>query len=162
MKTNAAVLWGIDEDWSVEEVELDGPKEGEVLISFEATGLCHSDHHVRTGDLAGVPLPIIGGHEGAGIVQEVGPGVRDLKAGDHVVTSFLPACGRCRWCATRFGAYRRVRHLASTPDTRRPRRPPERSVIVAEARLMTYARACTRTPHTRGTQRPAESDWRPR
>jgi NDMA-dependent alcohol dehydrogenase len=100
MKTNAAVLWGIDEDWSVEEVELDGPKEGEVLISFEATGLCHSDHHVRTGDLAGVPLPIIGGHEGAGIVQEVGPGVRDLKAGDHVVTSFLPACGRCRWCAS--------------------------------------------------------------
>ena len=52
------------------------------------------------GDLAGVPLPIIGGHEGAGIVQEVGPGVRDLKPGDHVVTSFLPACGRCRFCST--------------------------------------------------------------
>jgi len=100
MKTNAAVLWGINEDWSIEEVELDGPKEGEVLISFEATGLCHSDHHVRTGDLAGVPLPMIGGHEGAGIVQEVGPGIRDLAVGDHVVTSFLPACGRCRWCAS--------------------------------------------------------------
>jgi Zn-dependent alcohol dehydrogenase len=100
MKTNAAVLWGINEDWSIEEVELDGPKEGEVLISFEATGLCHSDHHVRTGDLAGAPLPMIGGHEGAGIVQEVGPGIRDLAVGDHVVTSFLPACGRCRWCAS--------------------------------------------------------------
>jgi NDMA-dependent alcohol dehydrogenase len=100
MKTNAAVLWGLNERWSVEEVDLDGPKEGEVLISFEATGLCHSDHHVVTGDFAGVPLPVIGGHEGAGIVQEVGPGVRDLKAGDHVVTSFLPACGRCRWCAS--------------------------------------------------------------
>ena len=100
MKTNAAVLWGINEDWTIEEVELDGPKEGEVLISFEATGLCHSDHHVRTGDLAGAPLPMIGGHEGAGIVQEVGPGIRDLAVGDHVVTSFLPACGRCRWCAS--------------------------------------------------------------
>ena len=100
MKTNAALLWGLNEKWSIEEVELDGPKEGEVLISFEATGLCHSDHHVRTGDLAGVTLPMVGGHEGAGIVQEVGPGVRDLTVGDHVVTSFLPACGRCRWCAT--------------------------------------------------------------
>lgn len=100
MKTNAAVLWEIDGDWQIEEVDLDGPKEGEVLIEFEATGLCHSDQHVRTGDLAGVPLPIIGGHEGAGIVQEVGAGVRDLKPGDHVVTSFLPACGRCRWCAS--------------------------------------------------------------
>ena len=81
MKMNAAVLWDVNQEWSVEEVELDGPQEGEVLVSFEATGLCHSDHHVRTGDLAGVPLPMIGGHEGAGIVQEVGPGVRDLKAG---------------------------------------------------------------------------------
>ena len=100
MKMNAAVLWDVNQEWSVEEVDLDGPKKGEVLVSFEATGLCHSDPHVRTGDLAGVPMPIIGGHEGAGIVQEVGPGVRDLNVGDHVVASFLPACGRCRWCAT--------------------------------------------------------------
>lgn len=100
MKTNAAVLWGIDEEWSVEEIDLDPPKDGEVLVSFEATGLCHSDHHIRTGDLPGVPLPMVGGHEGAGIVQEVGPGVRGLEVGDHVVASFLPACGRCRWCAT--------------------------------------------------------------
>jgi NDMA-dependent alcohol dehydrogenase len=100
MKTNSAVLWGVNEEWTVEEVELDPPQEGEVLISFEATGLCHSDHHVRTGDLVGAILPMIGGHEGAGIVQEVGPGVRGLSVGDHVVTSFLPACGACRWCAT--------------------------------------------------------------
>ena len=85
MKTNAAVLWEIDGDWQIEEVDLDGPKEGEVLIEFEATGLCHSDQHVRSGDLAGVPLPIIGGHEGAGTVLEVGPGVRDLAPGDRVV-----------------------------------------------------------------------------
>ncbi len=99
MKMNAAVLWDVNGDWSIEEVELDGPQEGEVLVSFTATGMCHSDHHVRTGDFP-APLPIIGGHEGAGVVQEVGPGVRDLKPGDHVVASFLPACGRCRWCAT--------------------------------------------------------------
>ena len=99
MKMNAAILWDYEQEWSVEEVDLDPPQEGEVLVSFEATGLCHSDHHVRTGDLP-APVPIIGGHEGAGVVQEVGPGVRDLKVGDHVVAAFLPACGRCRWCAT--------------------------------------------------------------
>lgn len=98
MKMDAAVLFETGGDWSIEEVDLDGPQEGEVLVSFEATGLCHSDHHVRTGDFP-APLPIIGGHEGAGIVQEVGPGVRTLKRGDHVVASFLPACGRCRFCA---------------------------------------------------------------
>ena len=76
---NAAVLWDVDGDWTVEEVDLDPPQEGEVLVSFEATGLCHSDHHPRTGDIP-APLPIIGGHEGAGIVQEVGPGVRGLQA----------------------------------------------------------------------------------
>lgn len=98
MKTTAAVLWEYGQDWSVEEIDLDPPQDGEVLVSFEATGLCHSDEHVRTGDLP-APLPIVGGHEGAGVVQEVGPGVRDLEPGDHVVASFLPACGRCRWCA---------------------------------------------------------------
>ncbi len=99
MKMNGAVLWDVHQEWSVEEVELDGPQEGEVLVSFEATGLCHSDHHMRTGDLPGA-LPLVGGHEGAGVVQEVGPDVKDLKPGDHVVASFIPACGRCRWCAT--------------------------------------------------------------
>jgi len=99
MKMNAAVLWNYEQDWSVEEVDLDPPQAGEVLVSFEATGLCHSDHHIRTGDLP-APVPIIGGHEGAGVVVEVGLGVRELKVGDHVVAAFLPACGRCRWCAT--------------------------------------------------------------
>ena len=99
MKTNGAVLWEYGSNWTVEELELDPPGDGEVLLSWEATGLCHSDEHVRTGDLP-APLPILGGHEGAGVVQEVGAGVRDLKPGDHVVASFLPACGRCRFCAT--------------------------------------------------------------
>lgn len=76
MKTKGAVLWGLNEKWSVEEIELDPPQEGELLVEFEATGLCHSDHHIRTGDMFGVSFPLIGGHEGAGIVQEVGPGAR--------------------------------------------------------------------------------------
>ncbi|KKW64841.1 NDMA-dependent alcohol dehydrogenase [Mycolicibacterium elephantis] len=99
MKTKAAVLWEFGADWSVEEIDLDPPQAGEVLVSWEATGLCHSDEHVHRGDLP-APLPLIGGHEGAGIVQEVGPNVPGLAPGDHVVASFLPACGRCRWCST--------------------------------------------------------------
>jgi S-(hydroxymethyl)glutathione dehydrogenase/alcohol dehydrogenase len=99
MKTNAAILWEYGSDWTVEEIDLDPPGDGEVLVSWEATGLCHSDEHIRTGDLP-VPLPMIGGHEGAGIVREVGAGVTGLAPGDHVVASFLPACGRCRWCST--------------------------------------------------------------
>lgn len=99
MKTKAAVLWEFGTDWSIEEIDLDPPTDGEILVSWEATGLCHSDEHVRSGELPG-PLPLVGGHEGAGVVQEVGPGVRDLKPGDHVVASFLPACGRCRFCST--------------------------------------------------------------
>ena len=99
MKTKAAVLWGLNQKWEVEDVELDGPKEAEVMVKFTATGLCHSDHHVVTGDLP-APLPIVGGHEGAGVVVEVGPGVTQVAEGDHVVMSFLPACGHCRPCAS--------------------------------------------------------------
>lgn len=99
MKTQAAILWGIGEDWKVEEVELDDPKEGEVLVKLAASGLCHSDEHVRTGDLP-FPCPVVGGHEGAGVVEQVGPGVSDVEVGDHVVMSFLPACGKCRYCSS--------------------------------------------------------------
>lgn len=98
MKMDAAVLWATGEDWHVEEVELDGPREGEVLVRYVASGLCHSDDHGRTGDMP-ISLPTVGGHEGAGIVEEVGPNVRGLAPGDHVVATFIPSCGRCVWCA---------------------------------------------------------------
>lgn len=98
MKTRAAVLWDRQKDWSVEEIDLDPPKAGEVLVRMGGSGLCHSDEHVLTGDLPW-PLPMIGGHEGAGIVEEVGPEVTGLAPGDRVVFSFLPVCGRCRACA---------------------------------------------------------------
>jgi len=98
MKTKAAVLWGMNQKWEVEELELDKPKEGEVLVKMTASGLCHSDYHLVTGDLP-APLPMVGGHEGAGTVVEAGPGVTEVAEGDHVVMTFIPACGRCRPCA---------------------------------------------------------------
>jgi S-(hydroxymethyl)glutathione dehydrogenase/alcohol dehydrogenase len=98
MKTRAAVLWGIGEKWEVEELEIDDPKAGEVMVQMTASGLCHSDAHLVTGDLP-VPLPMVGGHEGAGVIHKVGPGVTDVAEGDPVVLSFLPACGRCTYCA---------------------------------------------------------------
>src|SRR5262245_5614466 len=99
MKTKAAVLRGVGQDFEVTELELDPPKAGEVLIRYAAAGLCHSDEHLRQGDLP-PRFPIVGGHEGAGIIEEVGEGVTRLQPGDHVICSFLPVCGHCRWCST--------------------------------------------------------------
>jgi S-(hydroxymethyl)glutathione dehydrogenase/alcohol dehydrogenase len=99
MKTRAAILRTAGKDFEVTELDLDPPKAGEVLIKYVAAGLCHSDEHLRHGDI--VPrFPLVGGHEGAGIIEEVGPGVTRLKPGDHVICSFLPVCGHCRWCST--------------------------------------------------------------
>ncbi len=101
MKTRAAILRELHQPWSVEEIELDPPKANEVLVKMVASGLCHSDEHVLTGDLAGVVPgpPMIGGHEGSGIVQEVGDNVTYVAPGDHVVFGFVPACGRCYQCS---------------------------------------------------------------
>lgn len=109
MKTKAAICWKPMSDWSVEEIELDAPKEGEVLVKNVGSGLCHSDEHLLRGDIRlpeaaeqqyGIKqYPLIGGHEGAGEVLEVGPGVTTVQPGDHVVFSFIPACGRCPSCA---------------------------------------------------------------
>ncbi len=99
MKTKAAVLREVGSPFEIVELDLDPPKAGEVLIRYVAAGLCHSDEHLRHGDI--VPrFPVVGGHEGAGIIEEVGPGVTRLKPGDHVICSFLPVCGHCRWCST--------------------------------------------------------------
>jgi S-(hydroxymethyl)glutathione dehydrogenase/alcohol dehydrogenase len=97
MKTRAAVLWEIGAPWKIEEIELDPPKHGEVLVRMVAAGLCHSDYHFNTADIE-FPTPLVGGHEGAGVVEELGPGVEGLEVGDHVITTFIPSCGHCRWC----------------------------------------------------------------
>jgi alcohol dehydrogenase (nicotinoprotein) len=99
VKTKAAILTGLNKPWEVTELELDDPKDGEVLIRFTAAGLCHSDEHLRIGDIQ-CRMPMIGGHEGAGIIERVGPGVSRVKEGDHVVCAFIPSCGHCRWCST--------------------------------------------------------------
>lgn len=111
MRSRAAILHEYGRPWHIEEFELDPPKAGEVLVQLAATGLCHSDEHIRQGRLAAPPetlralglpamSPTIGGHEGSGVVVEVGSSVSGFAPGDHVVTSFVAVCGQCRWCAT--------------------------------------------------------------
>jgi NDMA-dependent alcohol dehydrogenase len=111
VKSRAAVLWGQHQDWKIEEITVDPPKAGEVLVHWKVAGLCHSDEHMITGDMSlsdevtsalgmNSMFPLIGGHEGAGIVLEVGEGVKTVAPGDHVSASFIPSCGRCRYCST--------------------------------------------------------------
>jgi NDMA-dependent alcohol dehydrogenase len=99
MKTRASILRSAPGKYETAELELEEPRAGEVLVKLAASGLCHSDDHLATGDMPVPVYPIAGGHEGSGVVQQVGPGVRHLKEGDHIVFSFIPGCGRCRWCA---------------------------------------------------------------
>ncbi|GAB10823.1 putative zinc-containing alcohol dehydrogenase [Gordonia araii NBRC 100433] len=99
MKTKAAVLLEPGKPFELMELDLDGPGPGEVLIKYTAAGLCHSDLHLTDGDLP-PRYPIVGGHEGSGIIEEVGAGVTKVKPGDHVVCSFIPNCGTCRYCST--------------------------------------------------------------
>ncbi|MCF6744433.1 NDMA-dependent alcohol dehydrogenase [Blastococcus sp. KM273128] len=99
MKTKGAILWGVGEEWSIEEIELGDPREGEVQVQLAASGLCHSDEHLVTGGTPVASYPVIGGHEGSGVVTKVGPGVTGLQEGDHVVTAFIPACGTCPPCS---------------------------------------------------------------
>jgi S-(hydroxymethyl)glutathione dehydrogenase/alcohol dehydrogenase len=104
----------VGKPWEVCDIELDDPRPGEVLVRIAAAGICHTDDHFATGDTVPSPemvelmraagmevpewYPLIGGHEGAGVVEQVGEGVTTVAVGDHVATSWIPACGRCRWC----------------------------------------------------------------
>ena len=98
MKTKGALIWEFNQPWSIEEIEIGDPVKDEVKIQMEAAGMCHSDHHLVTGGIPMGGFPVLGGHEGAGIVTEVGPGVEDIATGDHVVLSFIPSCGHCPSC----------------------------------------------------------------
>ena len=97
MKINAAILWQQGAPLSVEEAELEAPRAGEVLVELKAAGVCHSDLHSVRGDWP-ARMPLVPGHEGAGIVREVGAGVTRMRAGDHVVFCWAPACGVCPPC----------------------------------------------------------------
>ncbi len=101
MKTRAALLFEQPGKWEIAEIDVEPPRQDELVVRMVAAGLCHSDDHVATGDLpfAG-SFPAAGGHEGAGIVEQIGPHTPGWQIGDKVVLSFLPACGVCKWCAS--------------------------------------------------------------
>lgn len=99
MKIKAAILTELNTDWKIDEIELGDPVAGEVQVRLAASGLCHSDAHVVDGSSPIPIFPVLGGHEGAGVITKVGPGVSGLEEGDHVVLAFIPACGTCPSCA---------------------------------------------------------------
>ena len=100
MQTRAAVAFEAGKPLSIETVELDGPREGEVLVEIKATGICHTDEFTRSGaDPEGI-FPAILGHEGAGVVVDVGKGVKSLKKGDHVIPLYTPECRECEYCTS--------------------------------------------------------------
>lgn len=99
LNVRAAIVHAPNEPFSIEMVQLEGPREGEVLVHVKATGLCHSDLHVYEGKLPW-QFPALLGHEAAGVVVECGPGVTQFKPGDHVIPFLIPECGKCQYCAS--------------------------------------------------------------
>src|SRR5579884_1272357 len=100
MQTRAAVAREAGKPLSIETVSLDGPKAGEVLVEIKATGVCHTDAYTLSGKDPEGLFPAILGHEGAGVVVDVGPGVRSLKKGDHVIPLYTPECRECAYCTS--------------------------------------------------------------
>jgi S-(hydroxymethyl)glutathione dehydrogenase/alcohol dehydrogenase len=101
MKTRAAVAWKAGEPLAIETIDLEGPRAGEVLVEVKATGICHTDEFTRSGGDPEGLFPAILGHEGAGVVLEVGAGVTTVKAGDHVIPLYTPECRQCKSCLSR-------------------------------------------------------------
>jgi Zn-dependent alcohol dehydrogenase len=112
MDVRASILSEVHGPWHTETIEIDDPHPYEVRVKMAYSGMCHSDLHLQTGALAQAPValemisgrptmfPIIGGHEGSGVVDAVGEGVTSVKVGDHVATSFIPSCGKCEYCVS--------------------------------------------------------------
>lgn len=98
MKSRAAVAWAAGKPLAIEEVDVAGPRAGEVLVRIVATGVCHTDAFTLSGDDPEGQFPVILGHEGGGIVEEVGEGVTSLQVGDHVIPLYTPECGECKFC----------------------------------------------------------------
>jgi NDMA-dependent alcohol dehydrogenase len=100
VNTRGAIIREAPGKFEVVDLVSDDPRPGEIQVKLAASGMCHSDDHLATGDIPVAHYPMAGGHEGAGVVTAVGTNTKGFKEGDHVVFSFLPACGRCRWCAS--------------------------------------------------------------
>src|SRR5437868_1995534 len=99
--SRAAVAWEAGKPLSIETISIEGPRAGEVLIEVKATGVCHTDAYTLSGLDSEGKFPAILGHEGAGIVREVGAGVTGVKAGDHVIPLYTPECRQCKTCLSR-------------------------------------------------------------
>src|SRR5271170_6994537 len=112
MQVKASIVSELNGPWHSEDVTIDEPHASEVKVKMSFAGMCHSDEHVRNGDMMPDPAitemligrreiyPVIGGHEGSGVVESVGPNVTSVAPGDHVAVSFIPSCGRCEYCAS--------------------------------------------------------------
>ncbi|MDZ7642802.1 MAG: S-(hydroxymethyl)glutathione dehydrogenase/class III alcohol dehydrogenase [Woeseiaceae bacterium] len=100
MKTRAAVAWEAGKPLEIREIDIAGPKEGEVLVRNVATGVCHTDAFTLSGEDTEGHFPTLLGHEGGAIVEELGKGVKDLKVGDHVIPLYTPECGECSFCTS--------------------------------------------------------------
>ena len=100
MDTKAAVAFKASEPLQIETVQLEGPREGEVLVEIKATGICHTDEFTRSGDDPEGLFPAILGHEGAGVVVDIGPGVTSVAIGDHVIPLYTPECRQCEYCTS--------------------------------------------------------------
>jgi S-(hydroxymethyl)glutathione dehydrogenase/alcohol dehydrogenase len=101
MKTRAAVAFAAQKPLEIVELELDGPRQGEVLVEVKATGICHTDAYTLSGQDSEGIFPSVLGHEGAGVVVDLGPGVTSLKKGDHVIPLYTPECRECEYCLSR-------------------------------------------------------------
>jgi len=126
MQTKGALLWGANEEWSVESIDIPDPLPPEVTVKLSACGICHTDEHLVTGDLPVSHYPMLGGHEAAGEIVALGGAVSGYAVGDRVVLSAIPSCGHCRPCMLGYGAvcdlaYRTLSGESIADNTRRIR-----------------------------------------
>lgn len=140
MKTRAAVAYAVNEPWTVEDMEVAEPGPGEIMVKLAYAGLCHSDEHIRMGDLTEAALPMVCGHEGAGIVESIGVGVSRVAVGDHVAASFIPSCGVCPSCST---GHQNLCDLGGQTMIADPRFTGSRGLVRAMAGLGTFSNYMT-------------------
>lgn len=135
MFCRAALFHEIGAPLSIERIELDPPAASEVLVRIAAVGLCRTDYHVMRGERRVMMRPMVLGHEAAGIVEEVGSAVIGIARGDHVVLTFIPGCGRCRWCS------KGLHHLCAEGRASRTARSSTAATAAATRRAATPARS---------------------
>ena len=150
MKTIAAVAWESKRPLVIEEIEVEGPRAGEVMVRMVATGVCHTDAFTLSGEDPEGVFPCVLGHEGGGVVEEVGPGVTSLKAGDHVIPLYTAECRRCMNCLSG-----RTNLCTALNDTEWDGLMPDRTEFVTPraARRSTTTWALRRLPSTRSSPR---------